>query len=205
MNKAQRTKEKLNQLSEDDWMVAMEKCKRLIDYRVKGRTKFGCHSKENLGESPFDYYFNKALDKLYEGEWEWKDQYSFSEQVCRIVGSIISENVRKYKKNNEKNFESIQKEISFEDIAYYFGVDFDEEIKVKEKEKIYEEQLNTIQEVIDGNNDMETLFLCVLDGKNKDEICSETGWERKKLYKITDQMKTKVKKYIAKQSKEIAK
>ena len=199
MNKGERTKKKLIKLKDDDWLIAMKKCDALIKHRVGRRTKTGCHSEEYLGEPAFDYYFNQAIDKLYSGTWEWKDEYSFSEQICRIVGSIISENVRKYKMKPEK------KEVLFNDIAYYFGVDFNEDAKVEEREEIYEIQLNTIAQAIDGNSDMETLLIHIMDKKTNDEICEVTNWKKEKLYKLTNKMKNKTKKYIAKQSKEIAK
>ncbi len=205
MDKTSFTIKRLTELSEDEWCVALEKCRRLINYRVQGRTKFGCHTEQHLGMSPFDYYVKEAIDKLYSGTWEWKEQYSFSEQMGRIVGSLISENVRKYKKEQEKDSESVKTKIPFENVAYLLGIDFDEDAQTEEKEKKYEYQLNTIMQAIDGNNDMETLLLYIMDGKSNDEICSETGWERKKLYRVTDRMKTKVKDDIAKHSKEIAK
>lgn len=205
MDKTSLTIKRLTELSEDDWNVALEKCRRLINYRVKDRTKFGCHSEQHLCMSPFDYYVEEAIDKLYGGIWEWKEEYSFSEQMSRIVGSLISETVRKYKNEQEKKSESVKTKISFEDVVYLLGIDFDEDAQTEEKEKNYEHQLNTIMQAIDGNDDMETLLIHIMDGKSNDEICSETGWERKKLYRVTDRMKTKVKDYIAKHSKEIAK
>lgn len=198
MDKTSLTIKRLTELSEDDWNVALEKCRQLIHYRVQGRTKFGCHSEQNLGMSPFDYYVKAAIDKLYSGIWTWKDGFSFSEQMCWMIGSIISENVRKYKKEQEKDSNSRESYISYDDIAYYFGVDFDEDALIEEQEKIYEHQLNTIMRAIDGNDDMETLLLYIMEKKSNDDICNETGWERKKLYKVTDRMKTKVKDYIAK-------
>jgi len=204
MDKTRPTLKRLTELSEDDWKVALEKCRRLIDHRTKGRTKFGCHSEQNLGMPPFDYYVYEAINKLYSGAWEWKEEYSFSEQFCRIVGSLISEKVRKYKLEQEKNSDSIKTHVPLEDIDFYIGIDIDEDVQLEEKEEFYELQVNTIIQAIDGNEDMETLFLYITDGKSRDEICSETGWERKKLYKVTERMKTRVKNYITEHSIEIA-
>lgn len=205
MDKARPTLKRLTQLGEDDWKVALEKCRRLINHRVQGRTKFGCHSEQHLGMSPFDYYVTEALDKLYSGTWEWKEKYSLSEQLCRIVGSLISENVRKYKLEQEKDPKTAKIQIPFDDIAYYFGVDFDECAESKEREEIHENQLTTIMEAVDGNDEMETLLSHIMDGKSNDDICNKTGWERRKLYKVADRMKTRVKDYVTTNSKKIIK
>ncbi len=202
MEKEKYTLKRLTELCEDEWIVAIEKCRRLIDLRVRGRTKFGCHSENYLGMSPFDYYIYEAINKLYSGAWEWKEEYSISEQMCRIVGSLISENVRKYRLEQEKNSSSIKTQIPIENIGFFNMVDFDEDTQSAEKEKFYEYQIDTIMEAIDGNEDMETLFLYITEGKSSDEICNETGWEKKKLYRVTDHLKSKVKNYIIKHSKE---
>ncbi len=205
MDKTNLTEKRLIGLSENEWNVALEKCRRLINYRVQDRTKFGCHSEQHLGMMPFNYYVGEAIDKLYSGTWKWKEEYSFSEQMSRIIGSLISENVRKYKNEQEKNSESVKTKIPFENVAYLLGVDSHEEAQTEEREKVYENQLNIVIKAIDGNEDMEILLLYIMDGKSNDEICDETGWERRKLYKVADRMKTKVKDYLTKYSKEVAK
>lgn len=192
--------QKLTEVTEDEWRVALEKARRLINYRVRGRTKYGCHSEKELGVSPFDYYVNEAINKLYDWVWEWKEEYSFSEQFSRIIGSLISEKVRKYKKGTSDRDALTKSTTQFEDVAYLFDETFDEELETKEREKIYENQLNTIMQAIDGNVDMETLLLLIMDRKTNDEICAETGWERKKLYRVSDRMKNKVRDYVLEQS-----
>lgn len=200
MNIANSTITKLTMLTDNDWKIALEKCKRLIDHRTCGRTNFGCHSEQNLGESPFDYYVKEAIDKLYNGDWEWKDKHSFPEQMCRIVGSLMSEQVRKYKNEQKKN-PNTTKKIALEDIDFYFYIDSDEDIEILEREKKYEQKLDVIQKAIDGKDDMETLLCFIMDGKTNDEICTETGWNRKKLYKVTDQLKSQTREYIANNTK----
>lgn len=204
MNKKS-TIQKLTELTDEEWRIALEKARRLIAYRVKGRTKYGCHSEKELGVSPFDYYVKEAIDKLYDGIWEWKEEYSFPKQFSRIIGSLISEKVRKYQKGTSDDDALTKPTTNFEDVAFLFDEVFDEKLKIEEREKIYEDQLNTIIRAIDGNSDMETLLWSVLDGKLNDEICAETGWERKKLYRVTDRMKNKVRDYVSEQSIKLTK
>ena len=204
MNKKS-TKQRLTELTDEEWQVALEKARRLIDYRVKGRTKYGCHSQKELGVSPFDYYVKAAIDKLYDGIWEWKEEYSFPEQFSRIIGSLISEKVRKYNIGTSDNDAITKSTTQFEDVANLFDEVFDEELEIKEREKIYEDQLNSVLQAIDGNADMETLLLLIMDNKMNDEICAETGWKKKKLYRVTDRMKNKVRDYVSEQSIKLTK
>lgn len=199
MNK-KNTNQKLTELTDEEWRIALEKASRLITYRVKGRTNYGCHSLKELGVSPFDYYLKAAIDKLYDGIWEWKEEFSFPEQFSRVVGSLISEKVRKYQKGTSDNDALTKSTTCFQDVAYLFDEAFDEELETKKREELYEDLLNTIIRAIDGNSDMETLFWSILDRKSYDEICEETGWERKKLYRVADRMKNKVKDYVLEQS-----
>lgn len=189
--------QKLTEINENEWITAMKKCKELIDLRVKGRTKYGCHSEERLGMIPFDYYFQIAIDKLYDGVWNWQfEKYSISEQLCRIIGSVISEEVRKYKVEENKNFKPLGSFHSFDELAFFIGVDIDEYIKGKTEKEIYEEQLNIIEQAIEGKDKMELLFLLILEGKSNEEICEELDWKKKALYKTAYQMKKRVKNYI---------
>ncbi|WP_339706760.1 hypothetical protein [uncultured Kriegella sp.] len=199
MNKKS-TKQRLIELTDEEWRIALEKARRLISYRVKGRTKYGCHSQKELGVSPFDYYVKEAIDKLYDGIWEWKEEYSFPEQFSRIIGSLISEKVRKYQKGTSDDDALTKPTTKFEDVAFLFEEVFDEEVEINEREKIYENQLNVVLQAIDRNANMETLLLLIMDQKTNDEICAEAGWERKKLYRVTDRMKNRVRDYVSEQT-----
>jgi len=195
--------EKLTEVSEQEWIAAFEKCRKIIDKRTGGKTKYGCHSKSNLGTTPFDYYTQKAIDKLYEGKWTWQyEKYTFSEQLARMVDSIISAEVEKYRTAQKKK--EVHTQIPLEDAINILDIPLDDPKSIAEFEKIYEDQLNTIIEAIDGNSDMESLFELIIENKSNNEICEKLGWEKKKLYKVTEKMKLKVKTY-SKSTTEVAK
>lgn len=186
--------ERLTKVSEQEWIAAFEKCRKIINKRTGGKTRYGCHSETNLGTTPFDYYTQKAIDKLYEGKWTWQhEKYTFSEQLARMVDSIISAEVEKHKTAQKKK--EVYTQTPLEDAINILEIPFDAPKSIIELEKIYEDQLNTIIETIDGNSDMESLFELIIENKPSSEICEKLGWEKKKLYKVTEKMKLKARTY----------
>jgi hypothetical protein len=189
---------KLTQVSDDEWRIVIAKSKRLIEFRTGGKTQYGAHSTERLGMSSFDYYFQNTVLKLYDGAWDWQfEKYTLAEQVCRIVGSMISEEVRKYK--SEKKDKLLGKEVPFEEVEPWFGVNPEDEEDTLEREQQDEKLIELIEKAIEGNEDMETLFLLKMEGQDSDEICQTLSWEKRKLYKVTERMKNKVLSYQNKQ------
>lgn len=199
MTRTETVLEKLTNVSDEEWKVAMARCKMLINHRTAGKAVYGAHSEAKLGMTPFEYYFQEAVTKLYDGSWDWKfEKFTLSEQLCRIIGSLISEAVRKFKIEKEKSntgkgisdvFVSLDEKIDF-----LVNVASDDEINSEEAGKIFEEQLNKIMEVIDGDQEMEGLFFNLLDGKSYEEICREQDWKKEKLYKVVERLRAKFKK-----------
>lgn len=198
MNRIHMVIKKLTEVSEDEWKVAIARCKKLIDHRTKGKTIFGAHCESRLGMDPFDFYFQRALDSLYEGVWNWQfEKYTLSEQLTRIIGSMISEEVRKYKGKKEK--EDSPSFISYEEYSYRVMVGSEEDIPSEEYEKKCDKQLKIIEQAITGDEDMENLFLLILDGKTNNDICENLGWDKRKLYKVSEKMKNRALQLIKQQ------
>ncbi len=192
MTRKEKSLKKLTEVPDEEWQIAMLKCQKLINWRIKGRTRYGCHSEKRLGMPVFDYYFHGAIEKLYDGVWEWKDQYSLAKQLHRIIGSMISDEVRKYKveqKKPEKNHQIVP----FDEQVHSIGEELDEFLTAEEKENISDRQLELIEKAIEGDPNMESVYLLKLEGKSSKEICEELGWERKKFYRVNAQMCEQVK------------
>ena len=68
---------------------------------MKGRTQFGAHSPEVLGIDAEDYYLQKSWEKLHDGQWEWKECHTLSEQLKIIASSLMQKQVKKFR-NIEK-------------------------------------------------------------------------------------------------------
>ena len=102
MNKDKEILEHLNAISDSDWLDVIDKLTTYVHFKLKGRTLFGAHSEQNLGGNPVDYYVDEAIGKLFSLEWKWQyDKYSLLEQLQRVVGSMISTNVEKFKAKKE--------------------------------------------------------------------------------------------------------
>ena len=102
MDKDKEILEHLNAISDSDWLDVIDKLTTYVHFKLKGRTLFGAHSEQNLGGNPVDYYVDEAIGKLFSLEWKWQyDKYSLLEQLQRVVGSMISTNVEKFKAKKE--------------------------------------------------------------------------------------------------------
>jgi DNA-directed RNA polymerase specialized sigma24 family protein len=93
----------LNEITPDVWTAVIKKCHVHMGLKLKGKTASGAHCQQRLGMDATDYYMGEAIKGLYGGIWEWKyKQYSIDEQLIRIIDSMISEQVRKYKVEMKK-------------------------------------------------------------------------------------------------------
>ena len=88
---------RLEEVQDAVWAAAIEKCRVHICMRIGGRTKTGAHTATRLGMDPVEYYLTYAYDALIFGTWEWKEDYSLSQQMIRIIESTISTEVEKVK------------------------------------------------------------------------------------------------------------
>lgn len=184
---------KLMAISDNEWRVIQEKSDRIIQNRIRNKTDFGAHSEGNLGMPINDYYFQEALSRLYEGKRDWKyEKRSLIEEISRIINDIIGDEVDKYKRNHKKL------------AVTYLGNDEllsiidknpnrDDDDNVFANEKRYQEEIDFIESVIEGDDDLEMLFLALEEkGMNYSEICSEYDWDKTKLYRLVEKLKRKV-------------
>lgn len=194
--------QRLNEISDGEWRIVIKKCKDHIRLRLKQKCATGAHSEKNLGMSAFDFYFGTALTKLYEGVWDWKfEKFSILEQFIRIIDSMISEVVRKYKVHHSHDTEaSSQKffEIDYHDIesSFYALSDPDQSEPLDEPDDYYNEMLDTVTAAIEGDDELEDYLFCVMEGMNADEISDKLNWPKRKVYKTTEKVQRRVKSYI---------
>jgi len=107
-------------LCEADWKVALKKCKDHIKWKLRQKTLYGAHTASRLGTDPVEHYLEISFEKIFSGEWEWKDEYSLTEQMIRIANSYISTEVEKKESKKEKSFKICYKDI--EEEFYDLGV-----------------------------------------------------------------------------------
>mgnify|MGYP000645308201 CR=1 FL=1 len=179
--------DKLEQVEEEEWLVVLEKARKHIEIRIKGRTKYGAHSEENLGMDAIDCYVGETIKRLYEGIRDWKfETRSLEVEFIRIIDSIISEEVRKIKDKPE----DATKIISVDPDSFLIE---DVEQSEENVEKLYEEQVTTIFDAISGDEVLEEIFLLIHDGKTYDEIAKKLDIPKSKIYRAVDKIKRKVK------------
>jgi hypothetical protein len=187
MDKNKEILEHLNAISNVEWLDVVDKLTTYVHFKLKGRTLFGAHSEQNLGSNPVDYYVDEAIGKLFSLEWIWQyDKYSLLEQLQRVVGSMLSTNVEKFKAKKENiTLMEEQKLISMEK----------SEINDKEVE-YYEVFKQALEECSKDDDDLQLYVMALDECVSFDEMVKATGFEKKKLYVLQKKMTRRVTTYL---------
>jgi len=177
-------------LSDDDWRVALKKCKDHIKIRIQQKTLFGAHSAANLGGDPIDHYLALSCEKILAGNWEWKDEFSLSEQLIRIANSHISTEVARV-----NTVKSMQSKLVYQDIeSEFYGMpNAPPEDLVDEAE--YENRLRFIEDAI--SNDPELMFIleALKEGKKRHEISDLMDLQPRQFDKLKERLIRTVRNY----------
>lgn len=177
----------LNSITDIEWMDVVDKLTTYVHFKLKGRTLFGAHSEKILGGNPVDYYVDEAIGKLFSLEWKWQfEKYSLLEQLQRVVGSMISTNVEKFKTKKEdiilmeedKLISMEKSEINDYDVEYY---------------EIFK---NALEECSKDDEDLQLYVMALDECISFDEMVTATGFEKKKLYVLQKKMTRRVTTYL---------
>lgn len=177
----------LNSITDIEWWDVVDKLTTYVHFKLKGRTLFGAHSEKILGGNPVDYYVDEAIGKLFSLEWKWQfEKYSLLEQLQRVVGSMISTNVEKYKTKKEdiilmeedKLISMEKSEINDYDVEYY---------------EIFK---NALEECSKDDEDLQLYVMALDECISFDEMVTATGFEKKKLYVLQKKMTRRVATYL---------
>ena len=194
MKRLEQVLQLIEKVSDDEWRVYAKKCKDHINMRVGNKTKYGAHSDSNLEMSPFNFYFNGAVTKIMEGTWDWKfENYTLLEQLIRIIDSMISEEVRKYKTPKAQTNKIYN--IGDYDLFDHIACDFDVEA-TDENEQEFIRQIDIVKQAIDGDDELELFHLCIESQMKYTEIAKEMQIDIKRAYKLGDKLKEKVRQLI---------
>lgn len=178
-------------VSDDDWRVVVKKVKNHLRIRKILFSTTGVHSEKNFGMSPMDYYLGNAIEKLFDGKWIWKKDLTISEQVIRIIDSMISTELEKADTDKAKSV-NIEYVDADKDL-WLFPSDIDIS-QSDEIEKDFQEKIDLIYKAIDGDNDLELLFLCIQQGIKSKDIAEEMGIPVERVYKLSEKLKLKANK-----------
>lgn len=188
--------QRLKDISDEEWKSAIVKCRASVKMRIKGRTKFGVHSGINLGEKAVEKYTGESILAVLEGEWEFKEKFSLTEQLIRIAQSKISSAVEKAgnKRNKPESYIYLNENQDLIDIFYKDELKFDE-LDLEEKARM-EKQFLIMEEVAETNPDFKEYFECVGEGLKSSEIAIILDKDVNWVYKLTESFKNEVRKEI---------
>lgn len=184
MSRILEVSEKLTLISEQEWKVIIKRAKDHVKIRLCGKTSRGVHCEANLSMPAEDYYTTKAIEKIYSGVWDWKfETFTLSEQIIRIIDSMISENVRQWKTNEDKRL---------------VFTEFDPNIEIpdyceNDNNNFSNDSLDKLETIIGDDEDAYMLLQGILEKKTYDEICELIGCHKKKLYKIIERLRRYIK------------
>jgi hypothetical protein len=171
------------------WAAAIEKCRIHICLRIRGRTITGAHTDARLGMDPYDYYLTYAYDSLIFGTWEWKDDYTLSEQMIRIIESTVSTEVDKVKTKKA----SANKVLSSDSNDFWFAAHAEDIEPDMVREILHNKKVSVIEELIKGNEDFENFWECVKDGMKTPQIAEFMEKTPRQVYKIQERFVKKIK------------
>ena len=116
-DKLERQRQRLAEVSEEEWRVAIEALTRRLLKRLGGfivggehneklikggKTVFGAHSEAVLGENALYFYESEFLIMMYDGDWEWPEDRSLSEQLEMMVDSVTRHMSEKHDRKGKK-------------------------------------------------------------------------------------------------------
>jgi hypothetical protein len=176
---------------EKEWAVALEKCRKHIQFRIKKRTMYGAHTKQRLGEPPEDYYSFYAYDAILSGRWDWKDRYTLSEQLIVIVDSTISTEVEKM--DTIKAQENKIKVIHGDMDVFFYDRDEDKTEVDAAREILFAKQVSVVEELIKGDTDLEYFWEGIKEGMKRVDIAAFMDKTPKQLDKVRERFIKKIK------------
>lgn len=182
----------LRAITAEHWRKVLAKCYTHIEIRLYKKTLMGAHCEQRLGMSPFDFYCGEAVQAIYNRTWEWKyGQFSLEEQLIRIIDSMISEQVRKYKVEKRHNKNTTLVENS--QLVLAIENDFEED----EDDGQHLKKLTVALELACENNEKYKRFVSLKKQKlNYDEICTELGCTINEAYQLMENISRRAKKIL---------
>ena len=185
-----RNLEKLEPVTETEWVNALLQCREHITIRLRKRTLFGAHTDDNLGMDPVEYYVSFAYDAILDGHWEWKDGRTLGQQLIRIANNRLGKEVEKYKTSQDGAFS-----MSGEDIdGFFYSSDPLPEEHSLVQEAVFSKKIQIIEEAIKGDDDLGMFWECIKDGMKRDDIASFMEKKPKQIDKLREKLIGKIKK-----------
>lgn len=183
---------RLNEVKDEEWLKIVTELTKWVGMKLRFKTQYGAHSDYNLGGNPTAYYVDGAVEKLFTGEWKWKqEKYTLLEQLQVIAGSMMSENVRKASSAKIKMVPTETEElINLADREDYWE---EEEEEKEEKNRLFDEALAACSE---GDEELSLYVMALQASQNMDEICTLLAWDKRKVYVVQRKLHRKICNYF---------
>ncbi|GAA4749347.1 hypothetical protein GCM10023229_32450 [Flavisolibacter ginsenosidimutans] len=182
---------KLGEITHETWRAAIQKCHDHMDTKLWGKTASGAHCEQRLGMDAKDYYLGKAIKALYEGTWEWKyEEFPIDEQLIRIINSMISEQVRKYKIEVKKGKKTVL--VENEQLA----LSLDEEVDKEYDESQLQKLSTALTMACEGNEQYQALVKFKKQGLSYNEISTEMNCDKEELYRMIENIGKRAKRIL---------
>ena len=171
-------------LAEEDWRVAIVKCKEHLRWKLRQKTLYGAHSPTNLGADPIDFYLSLAYEKLLSGEWEWQVQYSLVEKLIRIIDCAFSTEVEKKRTQKSEKFKVEYRDLEAE---FYDLGNFSDQGTLEEARE-YEQRVKKVEEAVKGDPQLELFWEAVQAGFKRSDVAEFLEITPKQLDKVKEKL-----------------
>ena len=172
----QRQLERLLEIDDGKWKTIMDTLYGFVRYKVCN-WESGAFSVKNLPEPAEKYFVHEAIKKLWECVREWREDLTIEEQLRQIIGSMMSEEVRKFRQRGGVD-----------------NVTLNENIKVEATKKRVEQSdfYEWLELEADGDDELERYVRAFKVCWTSQEIAIEMGIDVSKVYNITKRLKRKL-------------
>lgn len=173
MDKLRQT-ERLLAIDDDKWSGIIKSLYSYVRYKAYDRD-VGAFSEKNLAEPAVQHFVHEAISKLWNCVWEWREDLTIEEQLRLVIGSLMSEAVRKYKQRGGMD-----------------NVTLNENLKVADQSESQWDFYEWLELVADGDDELERYVRAFKICGSQKDIAEEMGVEVSKVYNITKRLKRKL-------------
>lgn len=184
--------EKLLDVPDREWVGIVSKLRSHLSLKLYNKTRFGAHSEQRLKVEPFAYYIDNAIKSLYDGTWMWKyDQFSLLEQLKRIIDSMCSAEVKKYKRERG----SRKSTFSVSSLSLFVMISGGDEASADEQDN-YQVFADALNKACQDNDLYKQFTNLIKEGLNYDEICEKMGCSKSAAYQMRETIGRRAKKAL---------
>ena len=173
MDKLRQTK-RLLAIDDERWSDIIESLYGFVRYKAYDRDS-GAFSEKNLAEPAVQHFVHEAISKLWNCVWEWREDLTIEKQLRLVIGSLMSEAVRKYKQRGGMD-----------------NVTLNENLKVADQSESQSDFYEWLELVADGDDELERYVRAFKICDSQKDIAEEMGVEVSKVYNISKRLKRKL-------------